>query len=299
MNRRRGFTLIELLVVTAIVAILAAILFPVFAQARAAAKRSACLANTRQLAMAAQGYMADHDGALFRHHDDWVLDDGTLTGELPANPDDCAGGGFGNSQAEKPWAILLYPYSLSREIAFCPSDAARRTERRATSLAAYNGDSETVGDACLASPDGELCRAEATGGTMWSYLLNSIFTHRSCRYAAEGVLSGFATASTLAGLPDPNLIMFSERNSEGFADPESGFHAVGQDDYDAWAGEAALVRWGDGGRPDEGWIKVDRHGAGANYVYADGHIKWMRWGRARLDQFPDHRVRYPLANPPR
>jgi len=46
---RKGFTLIELLVVIAIIAILAAILFPVFAQAKAAAKKSACLSNTRQL----------------------------------------------------------------------------------------------------------------------------------------------------------------------------------------------------------------------------------------------------------
>jgi prepilin-type processing-associated H-X9-DG protein len=93
--------------------------------------------------------------------------------------------------------------------------------------------------------------------------------------------------------------MFSERNSEGFADPESGFHSIAQDDYDTWAGEAALVRWGDGSRPEEGWIKYDRHAGGANYIYADGHAKWMRWGRARIDQYPDKVVRKPLAQPPR
>jgi prepilin-type N-terminal cleavage/methylation domain-containing protein/prepilin-type processing-associated H-X9-DG protein len=298
-NDTKAFTLIELLVVIAIVAILAAILFPVFASARAGAKQSACLSNTRQLSIAALQYMSDHDGALFQHHADWVLDDGTLVTDLPSNPDDCQGGGFGNSQAEKPWAVFLYPYSKSRAIAYCPMDTAKKVERPATNPEAFNGGVETIGDPCTANPDGELCRAESTGSTMWSYLLNSVFTHRSCRYAVEGVLSGFATESVLAGLPDPNLIMFSERNSEGFADPSSGFHALGQDDYDAWAGEAALVQWGDGSRPNEGWIKYDRHREGANYVYADGHVKWLRWGRARLDQYPDHEVRYPLANPPR
>lgn len=59
---RRGFTLIELLVVITIVAILAAILFPVFAQAKASAKKTACLANTRQLGTAAMLYVADYDG---------------------------------------------------------------------------------------------------------------------------------------------------------------------------------------------------------------------------------------------
>ena len=72
---------------------------------------------------------------------------------------------------------------------------------------------------------------------MWSYVLNSIWTHKSCRYALEGALPGYATESVLAGLSDPNIIMFSERNSEGLADPNSGFFYIPQDDYDTWGGE--------------------------------------------------------------
>jgi prepilin-type N-terminal cleavage/methylation domain-containing protein len=64
MKTRRAFTLIELLVVIAIVAILAAILFPVFAQAKAAAKRTACLSNSRQVGMALKMYLADYDDAM-------------------------------------------------------------------------------------------------------------------------------------------------------------------------------------------------------------------------------------------
>lgn len=58
---RKAFTLIELLVVIAIIAILAAILFPVFAQAKAAAKKTACLSNTKQIATATLLYNADYD----------------------------------------------------------------------------------------------------------------------------------------------------------------------------------------------------------------------------------------------
>lgn len=59
--KSKAFTLIELLVVIAIIAILAAILFPVFAQAKAAAKKTACLSNTKQLGLAAMMYMGDSD----------------------------------------------------------------------------------------------------------------------------------------------------------------------------------------------------------------------------------------------
>ena len=60
-NRRPGFTLIELLVVIAIIAILAAILFPVFAQARAKARQAACLSNAKQIGLGCRMYAQDYD----------------------------------------------------------------------------------------------------------------------------------------------------------------------------------------------------------------------------------------------
>src|ERR1700742_4223315 len=60
-KQRNAFTLIELLVVIAIIAILAAILFPVFAQAREAARKTSCLSNTKQLGLGIMQYVQDYD----------------------------------------------------------------------------------------------------------------------------------------------------------------------------------------------------------------------------------------------
>ncbi len=66
MNKRNAFTLIELLVVIAIIAILAAILFPVFAQAREMARRTSCLSNMKQLGLSVMMYTQDYDETFAR-----------------------------------------------------------------------------------------------------------------------------------------------------------------------------------------------------------------------------------------
>jgi prepilin-type N-terminal cleavage/methylation domain-containing protein/prepilin-type processing-associated H-X9-DG protein len=300
---RRAFTLIELLVVIAIIAILAAILFPVFQSVRENARRTACLSNEKQIGLAAAQYMNDNDGALYHHHEDYVLDDGTQTHTLPADVSGCTGGGAGNSNAEKPWAIFFQPYLASRNVIFCPDDAATHSPQEASSIYAYNGGISVLGQECTADPNGEQCQAEQANHryAMWSYLLDSIFTHKSCRYVMTGVLPGFATVSAMSALPDENVIMFSERNSAALDDcangsstdqfcAGTGWGYVPQDDYDTWPGEANLVNNGTGPAPynQQGWIAYNRHRGGANYLFYDGHAKWMRWSQARLYQYPDH-----------
>src|SRR5205807_3210026 len=81
----RGFTLIELLVVIAIIAILAAILFPVFAQARELARKTTCTSNMRQIGMALYLYVQDYDARLpTQHPDNWPV--GGPKGSWLTNP---------------------------------------------------------------------------------------------------------------------------------------------------------------------------------------------------------------------
>jgi len=94
---RKGFTLIELLVVIAIIAILAAILFPVFAKVREKARQTSCLSNEKQLGLGFVQYVQDYDET------------------FPACPDQYGTG----------WAGRIYPYVKSTGVYGCPDDATQ------------------------------------------------------------------------------------------------------------------------------------------------------------------------------
>jgi len=292
-----GFTLIELIVVLAVVTVLAGMLLPALARVKALGKQAHCLGNMRQLGMAARMYMDDYGGSLFHHHEDWVLDDGSQVATLPSSLAGTKGGGIGNSQAEKPWVIFMQPYLRNRTVAFCPGDPTPHPQLLAADLLDYNGGITNLGQSLPANSEQAVAMRESL--SMESYLLDSIFTHRCAQYAVQGVLNGFATDAAINNLHNRNIILFSERNSEALDAPDNPeYGAINQDDYDTWAGEAALVRWGAGRWGNQGWVRYDRHGKRANYVYTDGHAARLAWSGARIDQYPDHIVRFPLSDPP-
>jgi prepilin-type N-terminal cleavage/methylation domain-containing protein len=106
----RAFTLIELLVVIAIIAILAAVLFPVFAAAKQSAKKATCLSNMRQIGMAFEMYLTDEDDRMPDRRDLKVSLGFKPWSSWP--PSDPRGG----------WAeIVLQPYMKSTELFACPS----------------------------------------------------------------------------------------------------------------------------------------------------------------------------------
>jgi prepilin-type N-terminal cleavage/methylation domain-containing protein/prepilin-type processing-associated H-X9-DG protein len=100
MQTKRGFTLIELLVVIAIIAILAAILFPVFAKAREKARQASCLSNVKQIMNGAMMYTQDYDEKLVTNVVHW-----------------------NDGQTWVPWPFQLQPYIKNWNLYSCPSNA--------------------------------------------------------------------------------------------------------------------------------------------------------------------------------
>ena len=114
LRRRAGFTLIELLVVIAIIAILAAILFPVFAQAREKARQSACLSNLKQIGLGMMQYVQDYDELYPRV--DYFHGSKPLPG-APAT----ATGLYADRVNHYHWWVYLYPYTKTADVFFCAS----------------------------------------------------------------------------------------------------------------------------------------------------------------------------------
>lgn len=109
---RKGFTLIELLVVIAIIAILAAILFPVFNRAKESAKRAGCLSNLRQIGLAMTMYMTDNDDRLPDRRD---LKSSLPDGYRPWTT-------WPPSDPRSGWAVVVWdPYIKGDGIWSCPS----------------------------------------------------------------------------------------------------------------------------------------------------------------------------------
>lgn len=150
---RKAFTLIELLVVIAIIAILAAILFPVFAQAKAAAKKTQCLSNLKQLGTGFMLYMGDYDDT------------------LPNAEVGAPAGGIGGWMYYSTFGInstppvfdptkgSLYPYVKSGGIYQCPADSNANTTKNS-----YAINSCDVNHSALSTPDGTLLYGGRSSG---------------------------------------------------------------------------------------------------------------------------------------
>ncbi len=100
----KGFTLIELLVVIAIIALLAAILFPVFARAREKARQTACLSNMKQLGLSFAQYTSDFDEF------------------FPCGNDQCVGC---TNRYGRGWFQQIYPYAKAHGVQSCPDDPTK------------------------------------------------------------------------------------------------------------------------------------------------------------------------------
>ncbi|MFO7947237.1 MAG: DUF1559 domain-containing protein [Armatimonadota bacterium] len=187
-SRNAAFTLIELLVVIAIIAILAAILFPVFARAREKARQSSCLSNMKQIALALEMYAQDYDERYLRVHGALHSDDEALYNEI------------------HDWYPAIQPYVKNDQVFRCPT-----LQRPAV--------------------------------TNTDYIINGYF----------------ACATKKSFFPRPAQTVSFAEGSEDLA--VFGYHPWERENPDRF----------------EAHIEQEVHNGGANYAFADGHAKWMRW----------------------
>jgi prepilin-type N-terminal cleavage/methylation domain-containing protein/prepilin-type processing-associated H-X9-DG protein len=144
-DTKKGFTLIELLVVIAIIAILAAILFPVFAQARDKARQASCLSNEKQLGLATMQYVQDYDEtmplAMYYYSYDWSSWGGPSGGywesycQIPDTPY-IESYDPGNGSV---WANAIQPYVKNYNIYVCPSANIYSYQNEPNTSYTYNG----------------------------------------------------------------------------------------------------------------------------------------------------------------
>lgn len=140
----KAFTLIELLVVIAIIAILAAILFPVFAQARAKARQASCLSNLKQQGLAILQYVQDYDELMpqgkIKYPGDW-----NSQGYVWTVPSTSAVSGT-------VWANAIQPYLKNYQVYFCPSTIVQGDEAKVATSSTFNGFLSSYPEASIVSP---------------------------------------------------------------------------------------------------------------------------------------------------
>jgi prepilin-type N-terminal cleavage/methylation domain-containing protein len=240
---RKAFTLIELLVVIAIIAILAAILFPVFAQARDAARKTACLSNAKQLSIGLMMYVQDHDETFFWQN--------TWNEQVDIGP-----GFWGdNYRTRIRWPFAHLPYVKNRDVFTCPSDKIREGRDYAPAPGASNKVAWPIGY----GPNLSFFHPRTTGQV-------TPVSMADIQRPASKIL--MAECSTAYGFEAWNVEYLDGANWKG---GENGWMYA---DYRRNVGGAETL-----GTPDSQMAQVTRHQLGNIVIFADGHAKWMRWNQ--------------------
>jgi prepilin-type N-terminal cleavage/methylation domain-containing protein/prepilin-type processing-associated H-X9-DG protein len=265
--RNAGFTLIELLVVIAIIAILAAILFPVFAQAREKARQTACLSNMKQIGLALSMYNQDYDETMPYAFAQMPPINGGTTWNIPFD-------------------MQLLPYIKNEQIFRCNSDSVGRNTpsfwdgsyaaKRIVRSYGYVGYLHTAeGEARGERPD------KNTGMSPWGSHppTDPPATLASIDRVAETLAIVESWAPANVGLSDSLMggfdgSFFTNCDHAKLAGRKFGSRApIDLPPVRACGG--AYTSW----RPMRG------HTDQGNYVFADGHAKVLRWAQVRTNDF--------------
>lgn len=198
-----GFTLIELLVVVAIIAILAAILFPVFGRARENARRTSCASNLKQIGLAWLQYSQDYDEKIMRYSTGAA----SASSATPTNKIHFWWGSWDGSTF-RPMEGLIQPYMRSEQIRVCPSFSA-------TPANAYEGNTGYAYNVDLLSPTDYDAANNWAPTPKPASLAQIDVPAKTIAFADAAQLSGAALApSTFLSKPSDNYPNFHARHLE-------------------------------------------------------------------------------------
>lgn len=256
-NRRSGFTLIELLVVIAIIAILAAILFPVFAQAKLAAKKAASLSNVKQTGLANLMYCTDYDDQ--------------FTAQFI---DETGPWGWQNT-----WIMHVLPYMKSYEIVKDPTDNVQLVSSyNSGPKFSYVANGIVLGDPSGGEPFWKfrgVINTNGNGGST-SWYQNGTTSQTQISHIADTVMLAMRTKAKDGGDKDP-MASGGSRMEGAFAP----WNAVlnNSNSVDCVSNACSLPGWANTwGAPDPNYKgMIDRTYSGASpVVFTDGHAKSVR-----------------------